>query len=118
MKKNEKIVLQEIRLIAPSLGVTLWRNNTGATYAPDGRLVRYGLANDSYRMNQNIKSSDLIGLTSTGRFIAIEAKKEGWVFTGTLKELAQERFLEIVRKNGGYGFFINDVSLLKKYLGF
>lgn len=46
-------------------GVRLWRNNTGAGRAMDSNaVIRFGLPG----------SSDIIGLTSTGRFVAIEVK--------------------------------------------
>ncbi len=68
--KNQKILSesaaqQDIRLAAPYRGLTLWRNNSGALMdIESGRLVRFGLGNDSQKMNRNIKSSDLVGIST------------------------------------------------------
>ena len=53
---------KRIRLEAAKQGILLWRNNVGAVKTSDGRMIRFGLANDSHKMNQHIKSSDLIGI--------------------------------------------------------
>lgn len=85
--------------------------------------MRYGLGNESAALNKKYKSSDLIGITplvitadmvgrKLGIFTAIEVKKEGWDYSGTRGEKAQNNFLEMIRSFGGYGFFINDASLL------
>lgn len=103
-----------LRLSYAQNGHTLWRNNVGAvdpiSYA--GQVIRYGLANDSKRVNERVKSSDLIGITRImiaehhvgqviGQFTAREVKKPGWKFRGTSRELAQERYLNIVNAAGG-----------------
>jgi len=96
----------------------LWRNNVGqvdpVSYA--GQFIRFGLCNDSKRLNQHIKSSDLIGITQVritskhvgsviGQFTAREMKKPNWRFTGTAREKAQERYLKLVVAMGGDGKF-------------
>lgn len=91
--KTESVVQSEIRADAGSLGVHLWRNNRGAMEDPtNGRIVRFGLGNDSPQMDRRLKSSDLIGITppgfsygvasavTPGRFIAVECKAEGFRF--------------------------------------
>ena len=55
---------QQVRLNASRVGVTLWRNNSGATFDEDSqRMVRFGLGNESDKLNKQMKSSDLIGIT-------------------------------------------------------
>lgn len=117
MSKSEKDVTKIVRLQYAELGVVLWRNNVGAAQDANGNYFRYGLANESRQMNKVIKSSDLIGINPVtitqemvgqviGQFIALECKKEGWVFTGTERELAQMKFHDIVNDKGGLASFI------------
>ena len=58
----ETDVQASIRLEAAGKGIVLWRNNVGVLMDQRGRPVRYGLANDSERVNSVTKSSDLIGI--------------------------------------------------------
>ena len=113
---NEAEASARIRLDAAKSGALLFRNNVGAMQDDNGRIVRYGLANESRQMNENIKSSDLIGIQSVnitsgmvgqtiGQFIAIEMKAPGWVFSGTPREVAQRKFIELVISRGGAGKF-------------
>jgi hypothetical protein len=106
----------ELRLRFSQLGGRLWRNNVGACQTTDGRHIRYGLANDSQRVNRSIKSSDLIGITpvlitdmhvglTLGQFTAIEVKRSDWTYSGTERELAQRKFIELVKSLGGEGYF-------------
>lgn len=120
--RSEANVQSRVRLEAAGKRMHLWRNNVGATPASCPhcnealRPVRYGLANDSAKMNKVIKSSDLIGIRSVlitpdligfriGQFVAREAKPEGWFYTGTEHEVAQRRFIELVVANGGDAAF-------------
>lgn len=118
--KSEAAVQQAIRLAAPSHGTILWRNNNGACQASDGRQIRYGIANDSQQMNKEIKSSDLIGITKklvtpdmvnsyVGVFTSYEVKREGWVWTGAAREIAQNSWLNIIRQWGGKAGFATGV---------
>ena len=108
--KYEATNINEVRLEASKLGAILWRNNTGAAKDITGRIIRYGLANESKRMNEEVKSSDLIGMTAEGKFLAIEVKREGWVYSGTPREKAQQRFLRLVNKQGGTAFFCSNAA--------
>ena len=119
--KSENRVQTAARLTASRQGKRLWRNNNGACKDENGRLIRYGLGNDSKRLNSKVKSSDLIGITpvvitqemvgqTVGIFTSVECKKEGWVYTGTPREVAQAAWLTIVRSMGGIGKFINKGS--------
>ena len=113
---DENDVAATIRLEASRLGGRMWRNNVGATMTEDGRMIRYGLANDSQRVNAVLKSSDLIGVmpvtieahhvgTVMGRFTAREIKRPGWRYHGTDRETAQLNFLTLVAALGGDATF-------------
>lgn len=114
---NEATIQAAARIKAAESGRIMWRNNSGALYDKYGRLVRYGLANDSGEVNKKTKSSDLIGITpirigidhigqTLGMFTAWECKKAGWQYKGTSREKAQLNFLNIVIAHGGEGRFI------------
>lgn len=120
MVMNEAAVQSHTRLALARSGALVWRNNTGACEDKSGRIIRYGLANDSQQLNARIKSSDLIGITpvtitqdmvgkTVGIFTAVECKHSGWHLTpGDARGQAQERFLALVRSVGGIGAFVND----------
>ena len=103
----------QLRLRMAQKGGHLWRNNSGALQDATGRHVRFGLGNDSARINAKFKSSDLIGITSNGRFIALEVKAPGWRLPQNEREQAQERFIMAVRACGGVASFITDVEQLE-----
>lgn len=105
-----------IRLAASKRGILLFRNNVGALLDNRGIPVRYGLANESKAMNKKIKSSDLIGIRpvvitedmvgqTIGQFVSIEMKTEDWKYTGNERELAQNAWLDLINKHGGFAFF-------------
>ena len=113
---SEAAVQQQIRLEAFRRGEALWRNNNGATFDEGGRLIRYGLANDSKAMSAKLKSSDLIGITprvvtiqdvghTLGIFTSIEVKRPGWAFRGNNREQAQLAWIQLVKKLGGRAQF-------------
>lgn len=109
-------MLYDLRLAAPHLGCLLWRNNTGAAVDTRGVPVRYGLCNESARVNTRVKSADLVGVAAGGKFLAVEAKRPGWAYTGTPREVAQLRFLNIVNAKGGVGLFATGVADLERRL--
>ena len=112
----ERIVKTQIKKACALVGCHMWSNSSGAALNPAGRLIRFGLANDSGEQNAWIKSSDLIGISKGGKFVAIEVKKEKWKFTGTPREVAQQNFLDLVNSRGGIAFFCNSVEdFLNKY---
>lgn len=101
MPQSESQIQRDILLAAPKHGVLLWRNNvingwTGSDFVrhsggyvtlSNARRVRAGLCKGS---------SDLIGITADGKFLAVEVKSA----RGRTKE-EQTRFLEVVRNIGG-----------------
>lgn len=125
---NEGPVQSRVRLLAAEMGLNLYRNNVGACTDETGRLVRYGLANESAEMNRHIKSSDLIGFTPVvvtpemvGRvvaiFTAVECKASNWhMKPGDERAIAQERFHAIVQKHGGFAGFATHPDDLKNIL--
>lgn len=124
----ETPVQKRVRLEAARLNVDLWRNNSGVLKNDEGIPVRYGLCNDSAKLNERIKSSDLIGITPimitpdmvgqvVGVFTAVECKKAGWKFSESDKRaVAQSRFHDIVRRAGGFAGFACDLDELRRIL--
>ena len=113
---SEAATQQLIRLEASKRGARLWRNNNGATFDESGRMIRYGLANDSVALSKQIKSSDLIGITPhyvtaadvgriIGLFTSIECKRPGWKYKGTPREVAQLAWINLVLSMGGVARF-------------
>lgn len=121
--KSEGNVQSRVRLEAAKKGIYLWRNNVGAgkvTHADDGvsRFMRWGLANDSAKLNEVVKSADLIGLRRTlvtqamvgtyvGIFYSRELKPEGWKFSGTLRECAQLQWATLINAQGGDAMMVS-----------
>lgn len=98
---SEAAAQQQCRLNASKAGVRLWRNNLGSYRDERGNWVRYGLCNDSAKLNAALKSSDLIGIGPGGKFIAREIKRPGWKFKGDEHERAQLAFLQLITGMGG-----------------
>lgn len=129
VSRSEAWAQQQVRLRAARAGAFAWRNNVGATPArcPDcnepQRPIRYGLANDSAKLNARLKSSDLIlaiprritaaDVGSTlAQFGAVECKAPGWTYTGNERERAQLAWLTLVRRIGGLAMFsTGDIEL-------
>lgn len=84
---KESVIQNNIRLAASKLGIVLFRNTVGMLEDRRGTKVRYGLC---------VGSSDLIGYTKDGRFIAVEVKRPGARVTP-----AQFAFLYAVEQAGG-----------------
>lgn len=92
LQMTESALLHAIRLEAPKLGVTAWRNNVGRLRDTRGNFIPYGLC---------VGSSDIIGLCwapeeRRGKFLAIECKLPGKHPT---KE--QAAFIAAVKAAGG-----------------
>lgn len=138
MSASEAAVQTAIRVRAGELGVRPWRNNVGACVDETGRLIRYGLANDSAQMQKRLKSSDLIGwaarvcwIPAKGTtdfkpitlpvFMAIECKRSNWFkdYDDPLtqcrdkfneREEAQAKWIDLVRADGGIAGFARSVA--------
>lgn len=120
---SEAEVQDMIRIEAMKEDCQLWRNNTGVLYDASGRPVRYGLANDSKKQNEVLKSSDLIGIKTItitpemvgqriGVFSSIEVKDPKWNPQKKLdlREQAQRNWIELVKSRGGIAGFANSVE--------
>lgn len=114
--RAEAWVQDAVRLEAKPRGCRLFRNNVGALKDIRGVPVRYGLANDSPKINEKLKSSDLIGWRRllitpahvghvVAQFVSRECKPQGWHWTGTDREVAQKAWLDLVTVEGGDGKF-------------
>ncbi|NTI22350.1 hypothetical protein G6M87_10825 [Rhizobium rhizogenes] len=134
---SEAATQAQLRVTAPKLGSALWRNNQGACKeirddadgvpVPTGRMIRYGLGNDSKKLNNVWKSSDLIGVTpvvvqphhvgkTIGVFTAVEVKHPGWKLPENDRDRAQEAFLVSVCQHGGLGMFVTHESQYHGYV--
>lgn len=115
---SESAVTSIFRLQVSAQGHRYWRNNSGALPDKTGRLVRYGLGNDSSRVNAVLKSSDWVGVerhlitpqmvgTYGGFFGSVELKRAGWRYTGDERERAQLNFITLVNSLGGRARFFS-----------
>lgn len=103
---SETPVMKDIMLKASEVGARLFRNNNGMLKDERGNRVRYGLGPGT---------SDLIGWTRGGRFLAVEVKNPGGRTLKARLEL-QERFIAVVNENGGLAFIAHSVEeFLEKY---
>jgi hypothetical protein len=114
--KSEAWVQSVVRIEASRKGLHLFRNNVGALKDERGRMVRYGLANDTKQMNEALKSADLIGWRRVliapqhvghifAQFTSREIKEPGWQYTGKDREAAQLAWANMVNSHGGDAAF-------------
>jgi len=125
---NESAVASLVRHAFADVG-PLWRNNVGVAEDKTGRVIRYGLSNESAATNAAIKSSDLIGVTPlfigpqhvgriVGVFTAIETKASDWKFSERdERAIAQRKFHQIVQQAGGYAGFATGVADIYRIIG-
>lgn len=114
-----------IRAVLSEQGYRLFRNNRGALTDKSGRLVRFGLGNDSAAVDKILKSSDLIGWRPTlvthdmvgthlAVFVSVEVKPPGWSMPVYARDTnyehcaAQKRWCDMVVREGGEGGFMTD----------
>lgn len=117
-QSETELVHSIIRALHARDGVQVWRQNTGRLRDMNGRAVSFGLC---------VGSSDIIGIVLTesvslltrdapvlrdsvvnariGRFFALEVKKHGERPTDV-----QEKFLEVVRKVGGFASWVTSIA--------
>ena len=123
MATPEAKASQEVRLRASDWKSRIYRNNSGVLMNEVGVPVRFGLGNESKKINEQFKTSDFIGWTpvvvtsdmvgkTLAVFTAIEAKPLGFkvksVYPVKSREFAQNKFIELVRSGGGIGGFASD----------
>lgn len=120
---SESAIQSAIRLEAAQKNIRLFRNNVGALKDESGRVIRFGLANDSPQMNRLLKSSDLVGIKtvtitpdmigqSVGQMVVREVKAPGWRYSGTDREQAQLRFINMISAMGGDAAFASSEGTL------
>jgi hypothetical protein len=104
-------------------GIISMRNNVGALEDSKGRVVRFGLMNESEKVNKTMKSSDEILIIpyrvkaedvgrKLGLFGAIEFKRPSWVYSGEGREGAQLNFIRMVQAAGGFATFANGPKMV------
>lgn len=89
---RESEVLHKCMLRLTEIGCRVFRNQVGQYALRDGRFLRSGLC---------VGSSDLIGWTPCGRFLAVETKSPGGRVT-----VEQQRFIDAVNQAGGLGMAV------------
>lgn len=126
MKENP--VQSHARLRLGEFGLPAWRNNVGACYDDTGRLIRYGLGNDTAELNRVMKSADLITIQpilitpemvgrTIGRFVGLECKRSDWHLTpGDERGQAQLNWQNVVKRYGGAAGFVTSVSDVDRIL--
>lgn len=126
---NEAATSSRVQIEASALNLLLMRNNVGVAVDETGRHIRYGLMNESKKVNDQFKSSDLIGITPLlirpehvgkvmGIFTAIETKRTGWTMRPSdTHAQAQIRFLDLVKRYGAIGGIVTEPGQLATMLG-
>ena len=132
--RSEDWVQSNLRMAAAREGAVMWRNNVGATKTKETHVcpscrfkfevmkppLRWGLCNDSSKLNACLKSSDLVGVVprvisssdvgkTLGQFAAIEAKRPSWQWKGDKHEHAQAAYGSLVMSKGGLFTFSTGV---------
>ena len=126
---REAPVSQHAILYASQLGVLTQRNNVGACVDSTGRMIRYGLLNESKKQNDEIKSSDHICITPVtitpemvgmriGVYTALETKHSDWHLTpGDKRGQAQQAYHQLVKVYGGYAGFVTCNADVRQIIG-
>lgn len=120
---DERDVINYVRLEAAQLGIRLWRNNCGAFSDVNGRVVRYGLANESAAVNAVMKSGDLIGIRpvvieqkhvgmTIGQFVSRECKASNWKPDNSARTKAQQAWCSLINSLGGDAQIVTSIGTL------
>lgn len=124
----EQQASEDVEIFAPSLKLTLMRNNNGACYDNTGRLIRYGLGHISDK--DLMKSGDFVGMLQVtitpemvGKTVPIFANVEikpadfklKESYNQNSREFKQEAFNDFVRQKGGFGYIVRSPSDLQYY---
>lgn len=113
---SESKVVKELMLELARWGCTCWRNETAGAWV--GRTVYTKGTEVSLRDAKRIQaglcvgSPDIVGYTSDGRFVGIEAKRPG----GGRVSKEQERFIEVARANRCVVGVVRSVEELREIL--
>ncbi len=109
-----------VRLRCSQWGCKLLRNNSGVLPDKNGRPVRFGLGNESKKLNVEFKSGDFVGVTplvitqemvgkTVGVFTNIEVKAEGFKekpsYPSNQREHGQQNFNNFIKQHGGLAGF-------------
>tara|TARA_R100001510_G_C7638374_1_gene196230 strand:- start:136 stop:474 length:339 start_codon:yes stop_codon:yes gene_type:complete len=107
MKKDltEKEIENAILDYLAHIPGTYWKNNTVGVYDPVKKVHRKP---GKYHRNG---VSDILGVDSSGRFIAIEVK----ALKGRLSE-NQKTFIDDINKHGGLAFVARSVDDVREHL--
>lgn len=125
-KTPEGIATDDVLIGASSCGMRVMRNNNGAMQDHTGRVVRYGLGNESKKLNQEMAFGDQVGLTPititadmVGKKVAVftmlevkppaklEASIKRAMTVKDSREAAQLRAIHWVVNNGGIANFVS-----------
>jgi hypothetical protein len=84
---KEMDIMRLVMVALSDNGCICWRNNTGTLKNAAGIPIKFGLC---------VGSSDVIGVSPDGRFLAVEVKTDKGKATPE-----QIRFIEAVKRKGG-----------------
>ena len=127
---SESAVSQHAQYALTGFGGLAMRNNVGVAIDQTGRHIRYGLMNESSKINKEYKSSDLIDCVPIvsqphhvgrvfGLFVALETKESNWKLLPSDKHgAAQQAFMNLIRQRGGAADFITNAEQVKQILEF
>lgn len=124
----ESAVQQRVRLAMAQAGGLPMRNNVGAAEDKSGRIIRYGLMNESVQQNRQHKSSDIVGPVPiliqphhVGRVMGVlsvfECKHSDWKWSAAdERAAAQWRFIQLMQSVGCIGGFVTDAGQVAQYI--
>lgn len=98
---KESDISRTIQIAASKAGHRLFRNQVGKAELKDGTWVAFGLGEFT---------SDLIGIASSGKFLAVEVKTPkayAAIQNGkyTKRTRGQQNFIDTINRIGGIAFF-------------